>query len=590
MARTGDNDEVSEGLAGERAADARRPVVVVVGGGISGLAAAYEASGGTRPSGAGGPVVHLLDAGPRPGGVLRAERIDPPPPEGFPVGLPRRLVDLGPDGFLARRPEAETLCREIGLGPELMPIGASGASVWARGRRRALPEGLVLGVPSRFWPLARSGVVGLGGSLRVLLDVVSPRPDLRGPLGDRAVGPLVRRKLGRRVVQTLAGPLIGGIHAGDVSDMSAASVFPLLLEASHRRGSLMRSLRLALARGASPTGGPAGPSGEPTAPTPAPAPAAAAAAAAPSPPRPMFWTLRDGVASLPDRLTAVLEDRGVSIHTDTTVTALERASGDPWRWRVHAGRRTIDADAVILAVPTPVAGALLEAHDPETAGLLRGIDYASVAVVTLSYPASALERPVGGTGLLVPDRSRRPKGLGHGDDPYFLVTACTYLSQKWPHLARSGEFLVRASVGRFQDRRADALTDTALIERVVEEVAVLVGLDGSPTSSTVTRWPGSFPQYRVHHQLRVGAIESSLTRLGGLAVAGAAYHGVGIPACVGSGRAAARAVIDQLAVAAESRAAESRAAESRAAESPAAPTPAAGTTGAGSRAEAGPAQ
>ena len=185
------------------------------------------------------------------------------------------MVDLGPDGFLGRRPEAVDLCGEVGIADGLVPIAARGASVWARGRLRALPEGHALGIPTRFWPTARSGIVGVRGDLGLARDAVLPRPDARGPIGDRAIGPLVARKLGQRVVDMLVDPLIGGIHAGSVDDMSAAATFPPLLAAAQRRGGLMRALRAEV-----PPPDPDGP--------------------------PLFWALDGGMASLVDALAAGL--------------------------------------------------------------------------------------------------------------------------------------------------------------------------------------------------------------------------------------------------------------------------------------------
>src|ERR1700728_3435050 len=228
--------------------------VVVVGGGISGLSAAWELTGGTTPL-AGAPAVTVLEASSRLGGPLRSEDIG------------GRVVDLGPDGFLGRRREAVDLCGEVGIAERLVPIAARGASVWARGRLRALPEGHALGIPTRFWPTARSGIVGVRGSLGLARDALLPRPGGRGPIGDRAIGPLVSRKLGQRVVDMLVDPLIGGIHAGSVDDMSAAATFPPLLAAAQRRGGLMRGLRAEV-----PAPDPDGP--------------------------PLFWAVDGGMASL----------------------------------------------------------------------------------------------------------------------------------------------------------------------------------------------------------------------------------------------------------------------------------------------------
>lgn len=235
-----------------------------------------------------------------------------------------------------------------------------------------------------------------------------------------------------------------------------------------------------------------------------------------------------------EQLRAALTARGVEIRCAAPVDRLERLGT---RWNVASGATHHDADAVILAVPAPVACALLRPHDDEAAGLLAHIDYASVALVTFRVSSDALASPLIGTGFLVPRRSPAP----HNGDPW-AVTACTYLSQKWPDLATQGEALLRASVGRFGDDRAGAWSDGELVERVWSELGLLIGPTGDPLASMVTRWPRAFPQYRVHHPMRTAGIEAAVARLGGIAVAGAAYRGVGIPACIASGRAAARAV------------------------------------------------
>jgi oxygen-dependent protoporphyrinogen oxidase len=466
--------------------------VVVVGGGISGLAAAWELTGGSTGPDDGTPEVRVLESSPRLGGALRS------------VPFGDRVVDIGPDGFLGRRPEALTLCHELGLGDALVPIAGRGAEVWTGRRLRSLPDGLALGVPTRFWPSARSGILGLRGQWGLARDALLPRPGGRGPLGDRAVGPLVAQKLGPRVVDALVDPLIGGIHAGSVDDMSTAATFPPLLAAAQKRGSLMRALRAEV-----------------------PPPAADAP--------PLFWTLDGGLESLVQRLAAVLAERGVTLSLAHKVTALARAGR---QWSVASGHVATEADAVILAIPAPAAGGLLAPHDGETAGLLEGIDYASVTVATFRVPRPSLTGPLVGTGFLVPRRSR------HRPDPDgWAVTACSYLSEKWPHLARPDEVLVRASLGRFGDDRAAGWSDDEVAERAWSELGTLMGLDTEPLAALVSRWPLAFPQYRVHHLMRTAGVEAAVARLGGLALAGAAYRGVGVPACIASGRAAAQAVM-----------------------------------------------
>jgi oxygen-dependent protoporphyrinogen oxidase len=464
--------------------------VCVVGGGVSGLAAAWNLSGGATAQ-ASAPEVVVLEATDILGGALRSEV------------FAGRVVDMGPDGFLGRRPEAVQLCREVGLGDTLAPIAARGASVFARGRLRALPEAHALGIPTRFWSTARSGTLGVGGVLGLARDALLPRPDVRGPMGDRSVGPLVARKLGQQVVDTLVDPLIGGIHAGTVDDMSAAAVFPPLLAAAQRRGSLMRALRAEV------------PAPDPDDP-------------------PLFWSLEGGMAALVEALVSELERRGVDIRRAAPAERLERSGRD---WTVVAAGWTGEFDAVVLATPAWATAALLRPHDDEAAALLDAIDYASVVVATFRTRPDCVPADAFGTGFLVPRRGRRPDGDA------WAVTACTYLDRKWPHLARPDQVLLRASLGRVDDTRAFDWTDAEVAERAWQELGELWGVTGRPEESAVMRYPRAFPQYRVHHLLRASGIEAAVARLGGLAVAGAAYRGVGIPACIASGRAAALSLL-----------------------------------------------
>jgi oxygen-dependent protoporphyrinogen oxidase len=512
----------------------RRPTVAVVGGGIAGLAAAWELMVGSERDGTPIPEVHVFEADDRLGGKLRS------------AAFAGREVDLAADAFLGRRPEATELCHEIGVADQLVPVGATGASIWARGRLRAMPDGLNLGVPTRWLPLARSGILGPLESLRVARDVALPHFATANVMGDRSVGEIVVERLGRPIVDRLVDPLVGGINAGSVDDLSAAATFPALIAAAHQPGSFMH--RLGRARSPQPitSGGPDG--------------------------APPFWSLAGTTASLADRLAAALEERGVRIHTGTRVDAID--GGRPGvvgrgpgrgRWSLvlapedgaahdngppvngHAdaalasgsaanGIGSLVVDGVVIAVPATEAAVLLAPYAPVAAGMLSVIDYASVAVVTLSLPANSFGVELSGTGFLVPRTSII-------DDRPALVTGCTYLGRKWPHLARPDEELIRASVGRFGDERHQQLDDDELQASVRGELATILGLHNTPLATRVTRWEKAFPQYRPGHLLRVAKIEEDLAGLDGIALAGAALRGVGIPACIGSGRAAARRVL-----------------------------------------------
>jgi oxygen-dependent protoporphyrinogen oxidase len=484
----------------------------VIGGGIAGLSAAWEltcAAPGTR--------VVVLEADDRLGGKLRTGEIG------------GRAVDLGPDAFLARRPEAVALCHELGLGDELVSPGARGAFVWARGQLRALPAGLALGVPTRLYPLARSGILSPVGVGRAAVDLLSWSPRRRAPAHDGPdlpVADITRRRLGRQVTERLVDPLIGGIHAGDTTQMSTAAVFPALLEAAARPGSLMRALR--------PAANTAANTSTPTAPT------THGHLGVPDGEPPVFYTVRGGLARLVESLASSLRARGVEVRRRTPAEHLARrgAPGDSVggddaaaRWAVRTAADTVDCDAVVIATPAGTAAALLGPVDHTIATMLEKIAYSHVTLVTMRFPAAGVERALEGTGFLVPAAAG------------CLITACTWLTSKWPELQRPGDVLLRASTGRFGDDRASAMSDDEIVERVLEELGPMLGLRAGPTESIVTRWTGAFPQYAVGHVERVRSIEDSVARVPALALAGAALHGVGIPACIASGRQAARTVL-----------------------------------------------
>ena len=473
----------------DQAGQAAGKVVAVVGGGIAGLAAAWELVGKAERV-----RVVVLEASAHVGGKIQAADVG---------GI---TVDTGPDAFLARRPEAPALCREIGIADELVAPGSSRAFVFSRGRLRPLPEGLALGIPTRLLPVVRSGILSPAGLARASVDLLGVAGRRVDADGDRAIGDLVTHRLGHEVVDRFVDPLIGGIHAGPVSAMSAAALYPPLLEASAKRGSLLRNLRAAV-------------------------PAADPAAV----PAPVFLAPRGGVHRVVDALVGELEARGVELRTSTPVTTVERTPGarDGSRraWTLRAGRDELEADGVVLAVPAGPAAELLAPLDGAGGAALARIGYATVTVVTLVLPASSPTRLLDGTGFLVP----AVEG--------WLTTACTWMSTKWPHLARPGEVVVRASVGRFGDERALAMTDDELTDAVVGELRPVLGLREGPSATLVTRWPGAFPQYAPGHLERVEAIDAGVRALGTIAVAGAAYRGVGIPACIAGGRSAARHVI-----------------------------------------------
>jgi oxygen-dependent protoporphyrinogen oxidase len=476
-----------------------RPSVVVVGGGIAGLAAAWELSGG-----ADGPLrdparVELIEASDHLGGTLVSTE------------FAGRTLDLGPDGFLARRPEALTLARELGLEEQLVPIAASGASIWLRGALEELPTSLVLGVPTNAKSI--KAMKGLTWSSRWPAWRDEHSPKKLEVTDDVSIGTILRRKLGSELTYQLIEPMVGGIQAGRVDELSAEAVFPALFEAAQRGGSLMKALRTSAGPGAS--GG----------------------SAAERVLGPLFMSLRTGVGSLAEELTRQLRQRGVIVRTGSPVTAIRPTPSGTYPWEVDTIDTATGASAIILATPAPTAGRLTHVLDEALSGL-QSIASAGAAMITFVFDTRDTTLPPTGTGVLIPLATA-------WNDDVMMTTAVTFLDRKWEHLRRDGEILLRAHVGRIDDRRSEVLSDDALIERVRAELATVLGRVGTPTAARVQRWPEGLPQYYVGHNQLVARARHALAPYA-IRLAGSPYDGVGIPASIGSGRRAAREVRDLL--------------------------------------------
>ena len=465
--------------------------VAVVGGGIAGLAAAHELA--DRP----GVTTTVLEASDRLGGKVHT------------APFADTRLDTGPDAFLARRPEAVQLCRELGIEDRLEAPATGEAWLWVRGRLRPVPRGTLLGVPTDLASVARTGVLSPQGLVRLAVAPLLARR--RDPLGadeDVPIGEVVRWSLGDEVHERLVDPLVGGINAGDTDALSIDAVAPQLAAAARRSADLSAGARSVQA---------------------------AAPVAAPGGPAPVFYGLPGGMAGLVDALGSRLHAAGVVVRVGAPAHALDREDGS---WVVRTGAGDVPADAVILASPAPVGAALLAPLDEAVATTLGGITYASVALVALEWPRQAIPHLPAGSGFLV------PRGEGR------LMTACSWSSSKWTHLrAESGRVLLRVSAGRADDHRARAMDDRELEARLRLELRDAMGITTPPVAVRVTRWDDAFPQYAPGHLARMAAAEAGLAaRLPGVALAGAALRGVGLPACIGSGRAAARSVLEGAAV------------------------------------------
>lgn len=455
--------------------------MVVVGGGISGLAAAWHLhqGGGTRVR------VTVLEGSPRIGGKLLASEV---------AGV---MVDAGAESMLARRPEGKDLAKAVGLGDDLVSPGTTRAAILSRGSLRPMPKAQVMGVPADLTELARSGIISPGGLLRVPMDQILPATLVRT---DVSVAAYVRARMGGEVLDRLVDPLLGGVYAGRSDRLSLEATMPRVAAAARSERSLLTAARQIVEE-------------------------------APADAGPVFTSLRHGVGSLPE---AVAKASGADVRTSVTVRELHRTAGG---WRLVTGPvprpETLEADAVIVAVPGPAAARLLTAEVPNAASELARIDYASMAIVTLAYPVDAFPEQPTGSGYLVPPVEGRP------------VKAATFSSVKWPHLA-GGVVVVRCSIGRIGEEHLLQRDDAELVALAMAEMAEVLQVRGLPLDTRVTRWGGSLPQYNVGHLDRVARIRAAVAVQPGLAVCGAAYDGLGIPACVATARTAAARILDHL--------------------------------------------
>jgi oxygen-dependent protoporphyrinogen oxidase len=487
------------------------PHVVIVGGGIAGLAAAFF----LRDE----PVrVTVLEGTPRLGGKLSVSEV---------AGV---AVDEGAEALLVTRPEGTELIAQVGLASDRVEPGTTSSAIWTLGALHQLPRRQFMGVPSDLAELARSGVVSGEGAARASedLELAQTARD-----GDVAVADFVGARFGAEVVERLVDPLLGGVYAGRSCELSFDATMPALAAASRRYRSLAEAVGSLL-------------------PSPVPAPSADQdrAPASSQPGRSVFTTLAGGLGLLPAFLAKA---SGAEVRTTSMTRALSPAqtvpgAGVSWRLTVGsaAAEELIEADAVILAVPARPAARLL-AEVPGASAAVAALDqisYASMAIVTLAYPRSAFPgaglAAQGWSGYLVPAVDGR------------AVKAVTFSTVKWPHLADATApgaeplEIVRCSVGRIGEEAVLQRADEDLVALAAAELAAATGVHGAPAAHRVTRWGGALPQYTVGHLDRVAAIRAAVAAQPGLAVCGAAYDGVGIPACIGTARAAVSQVMEFL--------------------------------------------
>ena len=465
------------------------PRVVIVGGGIAGLAAAHRVVEWSRERGRAVDLT-LFEAADRLGGTIQTERCD-----GF-------LVECGPDSFLSEKPWALALCGRLGVEDRLVRTDDRFRRTFVvfQGRLHPLPDGFQLLAPTRLGPFLASTLFSWPGKLRMALDLVLPR----GSDPDESLGAFVRRRLGREALERVAQPLVAGIYTADPDDLALAATMPRFLELERRERSVILALWRAARR--------------------APGDASGSSGARWS----LFVTFADGMEELIRGLAARLPPGTVRLKE--RVSGVMR-SGAGWQVATLDGG-AIEADAVILAPEAYQVARMVRYLDPALAHLLEAIPYASSATVTLAYRRADIAHPLDGFGFVVPHVERRP------------IIACTFSSVKYPGRAPEGHVLLRVFLGGALGEGVLEQSDEHLAATAHGQLAELLGARGDPLFARVARYPKAMPQYHVGHLARVEAVEQCVRGHPGLALVGGAYRGVGIADCVRSGEEAVERLLE----------------------------------------------
>jgi len=459
--------------------------IAIIGGGISGLSAAFALE---KARADGAEVDYTLyESGQRLGGCLSSDRI-----EGC-------LVEAGPDSFLTEKPWAIDLCKELGIADQL--IGSNDAQrktyIVVHGRLIVMPDGLMFMVPTKLAPTALSPLFSWNTKVRMAQELLHPPRPMHE---DETVAQLVERHFGAEVVDRLADPLLSGVYGGDAAKLSARAVLPRFVEMEEKYGSLSRAMLAAHKK--------------------------MAAMRKTQPPRPLFTSLRDGMSQMVDALVARLRPESIRLRQH-----VRRIYAEDGGWRVSLEPDGDEQfDAAIVATPANVAGVLLDGVDADLARNLLDITYSSSVTVTLGYYKQQLAKLPPGFGFLVP----RSEGT--------RMLACTFVHNKFPHRAPPDKGILRCFLGGARDEAVLGLSDEEMLATVRRELRQILKLDPPPIFARVYRWREAMAQYEPGHIARVAAIEKRVAEIPGLAIAGNAYHGIGVPDCIRSGIEAANSV------------------------------------------------
>lgn len=449
--------------------------VAIVGAGVSGLSAAYELRKRKRS-------VVVLERETRAGGVVQTERAG------------EFVIDTGPDALLVQKPAAVTLCNELGLGDRLFPTKLPRTAFILRdGRLHPLPAASILGFPTRLKPLARSSLFGVSAKLRMAAELIVPR---RRTDEDESIAAFVRRRFGSEAVTYIAEPLLAGIHAGDVDRLSMRALFPRLVDAEAKSGSVIRWFR----RESRPLNADGA-----------------------------FRSFPGGLGELIEALMKAVPKE--SVRLGSSVTALNERDG----FVVHVGGQpAVQARSVIVSIPAFAAAELMQPLDAQLAGECRAIRYLSTATVVFAFSRDAIHHDLNGTGFVVP----RAEGIN--------ITAGAWISSKWPQRAPEGQALLRAFLGGARDPDILAKTDAELAKIALDDLSKILDIRGTPTLTRVYRWNRASPQQEVGHGALMQRVDSRLSTHPGLFISAAGFRGVGIPDCIADARSTAARAADYI--------------------------------------------
>jgi protoporphyrinogen/coproporphyrinogen III oxidase len=470
--------------------------VVIVGGGISGLATAFSLQ--EKATQAGLPLrCTILEADPSWGGKIVTHRVG------------ELVTEAGPDSFLSQKQAGLDLCLKLGLADQLINTNetAKRASVLYRGRLHDLPEGLLSFVPRQLGPFLQSRLLSWSGLARMGLEFAVPPGS---PRDDESLAGFLRRRFGAQAFERVLEPLMAGIYAGDAEQMSLRATFPRFFELEQQHGSIIRGMMEAKK--------------------------SASSAASIQPRRTMFVSLKNGLSELVTALTQRLTQQGVELRVGARVDALRVRSHELGRWMydlILQDGSALPAESVVLATPAYISADLLRPLTPIAGGVLDLIPYASTATIAMAFPRT-LTNAVEGFGFIVPRTEQRH------------LIAATWTSLKWPHRAPSDQLLVRCYLGGVGREDILQREDQALVATVREELAGICGIRAEPSYIEVNRWWKAMPQYTIGHLDRLAQLDAAVSRYPGLVLTGAAYRGVGIPDCIRDGAVAADRVIQAL--------------------------------------------